>query len=199
MGDSTLTYKDVNRDILKTLSPPGKGYWLTIAALFCVVGIGGLCFLYQAFVGMGAAGINNPVGWGTYIITFVFWVGIAHSGTLISAVLFLFRAKWRTAVYRVAEAMTNESSVSSNAIVATEEGKNCGVSAATTNPWSAPVITGEAGLSEIPIIRTPCSFAMPMASSTSRRYGLQVIAIRTSWRSAQARSSVAVLPICGIA
>ena len=106
MGDGTLSYKEVNRDILKTLSPPGKGYWLTIALLFCVVGIGGLCFLYQAFVGMGAAGINNPVGWGTYIITFVFWVGIAHSGTLISAVLFLFRAKWRTAVYRVAEAMT---------------------------------------------------------------------------------------------
>ncbi len=106
MGDKSLTYQSVNRDILATLSPPGKLYWLAIAALVCVVGLAGLCVFYQMLTGMGVTGLNNPVGWGTYIITFVFWVGIAHSGTLISAVLFLFRAKWRTAVYRVAEAMT---------------------------------------------------------------------------------------------
>ena len=48
----------------------------------------------------------SPVGWGVYITTFVFWVGIAHSGTLISAILFLFRAPWRQSIYRAAEAMT---------------------------------------------------------------------------------------------
>ena len=48
----------------------------------------------------------HPVMWGVYITTFVFWVGIAHAGTLISAILFLFRAKWRNAVNRGAEAMT---------------------------------------------------------------------------------------------
>ncbi len=52
------------------------------------------------------AGYTPPVMWGVYITTFVFWVGIAHSGTLISAILFLFRSAWRTAVYRTAEAMT---------------------------------------------------------------------------------------------
>jgi molybdopterin-containing oxidoreductase family membrane subunit len=56
--------------------------------------------------GMGVAGINSPVGWGVYITNFVFWVGIAHSGTLISAVLFLFRARFRSAFNRSAEAMT---------------------------------------------------------------------------------------------
>jgi molybdopterin-containing oxidoreductase family membrane subunit len=51
-------------------------------------------------------GINSPVGWGVYIVNFVFWIGIGHAGTLISAILFLFRQNWRTAVNRSAEAMT---------------------------------------------------------------------------------------------
>ena len=57
-------------------------------------------------VGMGLMGINHPVAWGTDIITFVFWIGIGHAGTLISAILFLFRQKWRTSIARTAEAMT---------------------------------------------------------------------------------------------
>ena len=48
--------------------------------------------------GLGVAGYNPPVMWGVYIVTFVFWVGIAHAGTLISAILYLFRAKWRNAI-----------------------------------------------------------------------------------------------------
>jgi len=58
------------------------------------------------YFGMGMMGTNSPVGWGTDIITFVFWIGIGHAGTLISAVLFLFRQKWRTSIARSAEAMT---------------------------------------------------------------------------------------------
>jgi Ni/Fe-hydrogenase subunit HybB-like protein len=55
---------------------------------------------------MGLLGVNHPNAWGTMIITFVFWIGIGHAGTLISAILFLFRQKWRTSVARTAEAMT---------------------------------------------------------------------------------------------
>src|SRR4030042_1199845 len=55
---------------------------------------------------MGVAGISHPVGWGLYIGSFVFWIGIAHSGTLISAILYLVRSRWRTAFSRSAEAMT---------------------------------------------------------------------------------------------
>ena len=50
--------------------------------------------------------LNNPVGWGWAIVNFVFWVGIGHAGTLISAILFLLRQDWRTGVNRFAEAMT---------------------------------------------------------------------------------------------
>ena len=61
---------------------------------------------YLFWEGTGIWGLNNPVGWGYAIVNFVFWVGIGHAGTLISAVLFLFRQKWRTAINRFAEAMT---------------------------------------------------------------------------------------------
>lgn len=57
-------------------------------------------------MGIGVGGQNNPVAWGTYLINFVFWVGIAHSGTLISAILHLFRAGWRNPIARAAETMT---------------------------------------------------------------------------------------------
>ncbi len=56
--------------------------------------------------GNGIWGLNNPVGWGWAIVNFVFWVGIGHAGTLISAILFLFRQKWRTSINRFAESMT---------------------------------------------------------------------------------------------
>ena len=68
--------------------------------------LAGGIWVYQVYKGLGIAGYAHPVFWGVYIVTFVFWVGIAHAGTLISAILFLFRAKWRNAINRGAEAMT---------------------------------------------------------------------------------------------
>ena len=61
---------------------------------------------FQVWNGTGTWGLNNPVGWGWAIVNFVWWVGIGHAGTLISAILFLFRQKWRTSINRAAEAMT---------------------------------------------------------------------------------------------
>ena len=61
---------------------------------------------YLFYRGVGIWGINIPVGWGFAIITFVWWIGIGHAGTLISAILFLFRQNWRTSINRFAEAMT---------------------------------------------------------------------------------------------
>ena len=63
-------------------------------------------YAYQVYEGLGVAGYQAPVFWAIYIINFVFWIGIGHAGTLISAILFLFRAKWRNAINRGAEAMT---------------------------------------------------------------------------------------------
>ena len=103
---SQLTFETINTTVLDTLTRPGKAYWCIIALLFCGAIMGASCWAYQIFAGVGVAGMNTPVHWGTYLINFVFWVGIAHSGTLISAILFLFRAGWRNPIARAAETMT---------------------------------------------------------------------------------------------
>ncbi|MDX1439642.1 MAG: NrfD/PsrC family molybdoenzyme membrane anchor subunit, partial [Rubricoccaceae bacterium] len=66
----------------------------------------GLAVGYLVWNGTGVWGLNVPVGWGWAIVNFVWWVGIGHAGTLISAILFLFRQRWRTSINRAAEAMT---------------------------------------------------------------------------------------------
>jgi Ni/Fe-hydrogenase subunit HybB-like protein len=100
------TWADVNRDVIRTVSMPGNKYF----AWLCVVGLGlaamFAAWAYQVWIGIGAAGNRTPQFWAIYIVTFVFWIGIGHAGTLISAILYLFRARWRTSVYRGAEAMT---------------------------------------------------------------------------------------------
>jgi len=100
------TYAEVNRDIIRTLDPPGRGWFIGMAVILVGLAIGGYSWAMQLRYGLGVTGYQPPVFWGTYIATFVFWVGIAHSGTLISAILFLFRSGWRSAVYRASEAMT---------------------------------------------------------------------------------------------
>ena len=95
-----LTYAGIDQTVLNTLEPPSRSYWMLIAMLFLGVMIGAACWAYQIFIGIGAGGQNIPVAWGTYLINFVFWVGIAHSGTLISAILYLFNAGWRNPIAR---------------------------------------------------------------------------------------------------
>ncbi|MBA2563896.1 MAG: polysulfide reductase NrfD [Gemmatimonadetes bacterium] len=96
----------INRDILATLANPGPGWFAMMAVVLAVLAFGIFCLLYQIRNGLGVTGYANSVYWAVYITNFVFWVGIAHSGTLISAILFLFRSRWRTSVYRVSEMMT---------------------------------------------------------------------------------------------
>jgi molybdopterin-containing oxidoreductase family membrane subunit len=101
-----LTPDQINEDILRVIEPPTPLYVLAVLACIGVVTAGVGALLYQTYFGFGVTGLQHPVMWGVYITTFVFWVGIAHAGTLISAILYLFRAKWRNAVNRGAEAMT---------------------------------------------------------------------------------------------
>ncbi|MBK8980569.1 MAG: polysulfide reductase NrfD [Planctomycetes bacterium] len=85
-------------------TPPSwyMGLGISIAILLNL----GAMIGYLVFTGVGVWGNNSPVGWGWPIVNFVFWIGIGHAGTLISAILFLFRQKWRTSINRAAEAMT---------------------------------------------------------------------------------------------
>jgi Ni/Fe-hydrogenase subunit HybB-like protein len=104
-GDKTLT--DVTRDICAPMErKPTALWWSAFALSSSALLLGVVAVWYQIATGIGTWGLNKTVGWAFDITNFVFWVGIGHAGTLISAVLFLFRQKWRTAVNRSAEAMT---------------------------------------------------------------------------------------------
>lgn len=101
------TYKDVNNDVVKPVETfPSKLWWGGFAIALGLLGLLGAEIAYLVSTGIGIIGINTPVSWGSFIITFVFWIGIGHAGTLISAILFVFRQQWRMAINRSAEAMT---------------------------------------------------------------------------------------------
>lgn len=101
------TMADINDDVSFPLENfPTRRWWIAFSIAMVVLAV--WLFAVGSFIkeGQGVLGINQPSGWGTDITNFVFWVGIGHAGTLISAILFLFRQKWRTAINRSAEAMT---------------------------------------------------------------------------------------------
>ena len=85
---------------------PPLAWYITFVISFSLMSFLGVLVGYLVVTGVGVWGNNNPVMWGFPIVNFVFWVGIGHAGTLISAILFLFRQKWRTSINRFAEAMT---------------------------------------------------------------------------------------------
>ncbi|MBK6626505.1 MAG: polysulfide reductase NrfD [Flavobacteriales bacterium] len=101
------TYHDITNDIVAPIENKAPRAWyvlITISSLIALYGIG--CILYLIGTGIGVWGLNKTVDWAWDITNFVWWVGIGHAGTLISAVLLLFRQRWRMAVNRSAEAMT---------------------------------------------------------------------------------------------
>ena len=98
-------FEQVDREIGGTLGPT-KAWFMGLGVAMTCLGIGIAAWTFQIYAGLGNAGYAPPVMWGVYIISFVFWVGIGHAGTLISAILYLFRAGFRTTIYRAAEAMT---------------------------------------------------------------------------------------------
>jgi molybdopterin-containing oxidoreductase family membrane subunit len=92
----------VEGDVIKT---PRK-YWITLGITSSITILLAAMLTYLVSTGIGVWGNNRPIGWAWDITNFVFWIGIGHAGTLISAILFLFRQKWRTSINRSAEAMT---------------------------------------------------------------------------------------------
>ena len=102
-----ISYADVNDDIVRSLVETGRAYYITLATSVTLMLA---CFFfpwfYQLYYGLGAAGINHPGVWGTYLASFIFWIGLSHSGTLLSCVLHITNSSWRKAMYRSAEAMT---------------------------------------------------------------------------------------------
>ncbi len=101
------TYHQMTEDICKPVEGKANKWWwmaFTVSATAMIWGI--LCICYTVGVGIGTWGENKTIGWAWDITNFVWWIGIGHAGTLISAILLLFRQRWRMGVNRSAEAMT---------------------------------------------------------------------------------------------
>ena len=105
--ESTKSLSELDNLVVRPLSTfPDKRWWMAIGFTFTLLMIGAIALWLSFWHGTGLWGNNNPVGWAWPIVNFVFWVGIGHAGTLISAILFLLRQRWRNGIARFAEAMT---------------------------------------------------------------------------------------------
>jgi molybdopterin-containing oxidoreductase family membrane subunit len=101
------TVRDVSEDISKQVEGKPSGlWWIAISISLVLLMFGVYCLATVLWEGIGVWGLNKTVGWAWDITNFVWWVGIGHAGTLISAILLLFRQKWRMSINRAAEAMT---------------------------------------------------------------------------------------------
>jgi Ni/Fe-hydrogenase subunit HybB-like protein len=105
--DGSPSLREITDDIARPLSGrPGLGWLACFLASSAALLLGAGCVAYQVATGIGTWGLNKSVGWAFDITNFVFWIGIGHAGTLISAILMLFRQRWRMSINRSAEAMT---------------------------------------------------------------------------------------------
>src|SRR3984885_1964850 len=100
------TSEQLQRDLVAPLFHTSAAYWIAVSLSGSLVLAGACAFLYQIYHGIGVWGLNSPVFWAFDITNFVFWIGISHAGTLISAILRLANATWRRPVTRCAEAIT---------------------------------------------------------------------------------------------
>jgi len=104
---ASKSLQDVTDDVLIHVGAhPTRTWWILIAFSLSAALLGLVASVYLMVTGIGTWGLDKTVGWAFDITNFVFWIGIGHAGTLISAILYLFRQKWRTSINRAAEAMT---------------------------------------------------------------------------------------------
>ncbi len=101
------TYHQITEDICApTEKAPNLMWVIAFGVAVTLMAFGVFCILWTIWFGIGTWNLNRTIGWGWDITNFVWWIGIGHAGTLISAILLIFRQKWRTGVNRAAEAMT---------------------------------------------------------------------------------------------
>jgi Ni/Fe-hydrogenase subunit HybB-like protein len=105
--DGDKTYHQITEDIIGPIEvKPGKLWFVGLSIALCLLAFGVYSVYREVDYGIGQWNLNHTIGWGWDITNFVWWIGIGHAGTLISAILLLFRQGWRTGVNRAAEAMT---------------------------------------------------------------------------------------------
>jgi molybdopterin-containing oxidoreductase family membrane subunit len=102
--------EELNHMVLEAMQRTGREYWIVVAVLATVALVAYLgAWLYMILTGVGVTGLNRPNYWGIFIASFIFWIGISHAGTFISAILRVFKAEFRLPITRAAEMMTSTS------------------------------------------------------------------------------------------
>lgn len=97
---------EIDATLYKPIYETGKGFYITVGIFFLLYLWALFMYITQVWFGLGVTGMNQPVSWGFYIVNFVFFIGISHAGTLISAILRLSKAEWRRPITRMAEVIT---------------------------------------------------------------------------------------------
>ena len=103
---SAKTPEQMNQDLMRPMEGVSPRYLMVLACFVTVIIVGVAAFSWQVYHGLGVSGLRRPVFWGFYITNFVFWIGLSHAGTLISAILRIANATWRRPVTRCAEVIT---------------------------------------------------------------------------------------------
>lgn len=98
--------KQIEDSLLRHVVETGSGFFIVLVTLLAIIAVGGFFWIRQLQEGLAVAGMNEPVYWGLYITNYIFFIGISHAGTLISAILRLTGAEWRRPITRVAEVIT---------------------------------------------------------------------------------------------
>jgi len=105
-ANSSGKFPRINRDLVAPLLTTGRPYFLLVGLLACIVAVGAGAWIYQIETGIGQTNLHPPIFWGIYIASFVYWIGVSHSGTFISGALRIAGAEWRRPITRIAELMT---------------------------------------------------------------------------------------------
>jgi len=106
MAETTPVDYGKDGALIRPIYETGRGFYITVTILVAVIVWALYMYVTQVWMGLGVTGMNHPVTWGFYIVNFVFFIGISHAGTLISAILRLSKAEWRRPITRMAEVIT---------------------------------------------------------------------------------------------
>lgn len=101
-----IKWAQINKDVLSSMENPRMAYWVAVAVCIAMIACAAASVAYVYTTGQGVLDLYWPEMWGLFIATFIFWIGMSHSGTLLSAILHIVHADWRKPIYRFAEAMT---------------------------------------------------------------------------------------------
>ena len=104
--ESNINKVELDETLYRPIYETGKGFYLTVGILLMIFLFAAFMYIRQVYYGLGVTGMNQPITWGFYIVNFVFFIGISHAGTLISAILRLSKAEWRRPITRMAEVIT---------------------------------------------------------------------------------------------